>query len=104
MFSGGCLVQVGCFLLACPSPLPLGTAVFSTPVSCMQLSALLFSLLDATVHACSELHSQQPAHGWGNGHEGMTLWLMCAYYSPGIRHPRSHHAQASEDAITAAVY
>ena len=43
--AGGCLVlvQVCCFLLARPSPLPLSTAVFSTPVSCMQLSALLFA-------------------------------------------------------------
>ena len=36
------MVQVRGFLLACPSPLPLGAAVLSTPVSCMQLSALLF--------------------------------------------------------------
>ena len=40
--TGGCLVQVRCFLLACPPPLPLGAAVFSSPVSCIQLSALLF--------------------------------------------------------------
>ena len=36
------MVQVRGFLLACPSPLPLGAVVLSTPVSCMQLSALLF--------------------------------------------------------------
>ena len=36
------MVQVRGFLLACPSPLPLGAAVLSTPVSCIQLSALLF--------------------------------------------------------------
>ena len=36
------MVQVRGFLLACPSPLSLGAAVLSTPVSCMQLSALLF--------------------------------------------------------------
>ena len=32
------------FFLVCPSPLPLGAAALSTPVSCIQLSALLFSL------------------------------------------------------------
>ena len=36
------MVQVRGFLLACPSPLPLGAAVLSTSVSCMQLSALLY--------------------------------------------------------------
>ena len=36
------MVQVRGFLLACPSPLSLGAVVLSTPVSCMQLSALLF--------------------------------------------------------------
>ena len=34
------------FLLAGPPPLPLGATVLSTPVSCMQLSALLFPIWD----------------------------------------------------------
>ena len=39
---------VACFFLACPSPLPLGAAVF-----CMQLSALLFffALSDVRLHS-----------------------------------------------------
>ena len=40
------MVQVRGFLLACPSPLSLGAVVLSTPVSCMQLSALLFFVAD----------------------------------------------------------
>ena len=46
-------MQVRSFLLACPSPLPLGAAVFSTPVSCMQLSALLFFGAHGRAYACA---------------------------------------------------
>ena len=46
------MVQVRGFLLACPSPLPLGVAVLSTSVSCMQLSALLFFGNYPGYHSC----------------------------------------------------
>ena len=58
-------MQVRCFLLACPSPLPLGAAVFSTPVSCMQLSALLFFILGLKVGSYKNMLARPcPWHYW----------------------------------------
>ena len=93
---------VACFFLACPSPLPLGAAVTSTPVSCMQLSALLFFVhvggsnsLDQSDSLTSVERSKwapMPSHG---GHSGFSrrsrsecsavTWTLTAATHSGLR-------------------
>ena len=67
------MVQVRGFLLACPSPLPLGAAVLSTPVSCMQLSALLFF-----AHKRGNRRRSTPEQRVGKK-SGTSQWLDCQY-------------------------
>ena len=87
--AGGCLVQ---FLLACPSPLPLGNAVFSTPVSCMQLSALLF--LNLFIQLCFA----RPLPHCSPRRASFLALTVCFAYSAArcpARHLAAHHQRGS---------